>query len=70
LGRGSRGAGRADLSEDRSDLESVGRALGYAPSARTGSVRPPLLEDYRRHTEAIRRVYLEVLGRADPDKGG
>jgi len=60
----------SDLSVDRSDLESVGRALGYAPSARTGSVRPPLLEDYRRHTEAIRRVYLEVLGRADPDKGG
>ena len=52
----------SDLSEERSDLESVGRTLGYAPSSRTGSVRPPLLDDYRRHTEAIRRVYLEVIG--------
>jgi glutamate-ammonia-ligase adenylyltransferase len=52
----------SDLSEERSDLESVGRTLGYAPSHRTGSVRPPLLDDYRRHTEAIRRVYLDVLG--------
>jgi glutamate-ammonia-ligase adenylyltransferase len=52
----------SDLSEDRDDLESVGRSLGYAPSARTGSVRLPLLDDYRRHTEAIRRVYLEVVG--------
>jgi glutamate-ammonia-ligase adenylyltransferase len=52
----------SDLSEERSDLESVGRTLGYAPSSRTGSVRPPLLDDYRRHTEAIRRVYRDVLG--------
>jgi hypothetical protein len=28
-------------------------------------VRPPLLEDYRRHTEAIRQVYLDVLGSGD-----
>jgi glutamate-ammonia-ligase adenylyltransferase len=55
----------SDLSEERSDLESVGRALGYAPSLRTGSVRPPLLDDYRRHTEAIRRVYRDVLGGGD-----
>jgi glutamate-ammonia-ligase adenylyltransferase len=55
----------SDLSEERSDLESVGRTLGYAPSARTGSVRPPLLDDYRRHTEAIRRVYRDVLGGED-----
>jgi len=52
----------SDLSEERSDLESVGRTLGYAPSSRTGSVRLPLLDDYRRHTEAIRRVYREVVG--------
>jgi len=57
----------SDLSEERSDLESVGRTLGYAPSKRTGSVRPPLLEDYRRHTEAIRQVYLDVLGRTSGD---
>jgi glutamate-ammonia-ligase adenylyltransferase len=55
----------SDLSEERSDLESVGRALGYAPSSRTGSVRLRLLDDYRRHTEAIRRVYQDVLGGAD-----
>jgi len=54
----------SDLSEEREDLESVGRTLGYTPSSLTGSVRPPLLDDYRRHTEAIRRVYLEVLGDA------
>jgi glutamate-ammonia-ligase adenylyltransferase len=54
----------SDLSEERNDLESVGRTLGYTPSSRTGSVRPPLLDDYRRHTEAIRRVYLDVLGLA------
>ena len=52
----------SDLREDRADLDSVARALGYAPSARSGGARRPLLEDYRRHTEAIRRVYLEVLG--------
>jgi hypothetical protein len=28
-------------------------------------VRPPLLDDYRRHTEAIRRVYRDVLGGED-----
>ena len=55
----------SDLSEERSDLESVGRALGYAPSPRTGSVRLRLLDDYRRHTEAIRRVYQDVLGSGD-----
>jgi glutamate-ammonia-ligase adenylyltransferase len=59
----------SDLSEERSDLESVGRTLGYAPSSRTGSVRPPLLDDYRRHTDAIRRVYLEVIGAAAGDAG-
>lgn len=55
----------SDLSEERTDLESVGRTLGYAPSSRAGSVRPQLLDDYRRHTEGIRRVYQDVLGRAD-----
>jgi glutamate-ammonia-ligase adenylyltransferase len=52
----------SDLREDRADLDSVARALGYAPSALTGGTRRPLLDDYRRHTEAIRAVYLEVLG--------
>jgi glutamate-ammonia-ligase adenylyltransferase len=52
----------SDLREDRADLDSVARALGYAPSRRSGDARRFLLEDYRRHTEAIRRVYLGVLG--------
>jgi glutamate-ammonia-ligase adenylyltransferase len=52
----------SDLREDRADLDSVARALGYPPSPLTGGTRRPLLEDYRRHTEAIRGVYLEVLG--------
>jgi glutamate-ammonia-ligase adenylyltransferase len=51
----------ADLGADRADLDSVARSLGYAPSARTGTSRVPLLEDYARHTEAIRRVYDEVV---------
>jgi len=42
--------------------ETVARALGYEPSSRSGDARRPLLDDYRRHTEAIRGVYLEVLG--------
>jgi glutamate-ammonia-ligase adenylyltransferase len=53
-----------DLSEERSDLDSVARALGYPPSQRTGTSRVPMLEDYRRHTEAIRRVYREVFPEA------
>jgi len=51
----------ADLGADRADLDSVARSLGYAPSARTGTSRVPLLDDYARHTEAIRRVYDEVV---------
>ncbi len=51
----------SNLDEDRGDLEAVTRALGYSDSGRSGSSRRQLLEDYRRHTEAIRAVYLEVL---------
>jgi len=56
----------SDLREDRADLDSVARSLGYAPPARSGGARRFLLKDYRRHTEAIRGVYLEVLGVAPP----
>jgi glutamate-ammonia-ligase adenylyltransferase len=52
----------SDLDEERTDLEAVARALGHAPSQRTGSARQGLLRDYRRHTEAVRRVYEEILG--------
>ncbi len=54
----------SDLGSDRADLDSVARSLGYAPSKRTGTSRVPLLEDYARHTDAIRRVYDEVVRRA------
>ncbi len=51
----------SDLGADRADLDSVARSLGYAPSQRTGTSRVPLLDDYARHTEAIRRVYDAVV---------
>ncbi len=50
-----------DLVLDRADLDSVARAMGYAASARSGTARLPLLEAYRRHTEAIRQVYDRML---------
>lgn len=52
----------SDLDEERTDLEAVARALGHTPSQRTGSARLGLLRDYRRHTEAVRRVYEKILG--------
>jgi glutamate-ammonia-ligase adenylyltransferase len=52
----------SDLQAERTDLDSVARALGYTASPRTGrSARLPLLEDYARHTDAIRAVYRAVL---------
>jgi glutamate-ammonia-ligase adenylyltransferase len=51
----------SDLGADRADLDSVARSLGYAPSQRTGTSRVPLLDDYARHTDAIRRVYDETV---------
>ncbi len=52
----------SDLRADRTDLDSVARALGYGVSQRTGASRLPLLEDYDRHTQAIRAVYDGVFG--------
>jgi glutamate-ammonia-ligase adenylyltransferase len=52
----------SELQEERGELESVARALGYAASPHTDSARRQLFADYRRHTEAIRGIYLEVLG--------
>ncbi len=52
----------SNLDEDRGDIDSVTRALGYSESQWTGSSRRQLVEDYRRHTDAIRAVYLETLG--------
>lgn len=55
----------SDLRADRTDLDAVARALGYTPSSLSGDARRPLLDDYKRSTEAIRRVYLDVLGVAE-----
>lgn len=55
----------SDLDEERGDLESLARRLGYTSPQRAGGAHRALLDDYRRHTEAIRRVYLGVLGVAE-----
>ncbi len=52
----------SELREDRADLDSVARALGYAPAQHSGDARVRLLDDYRRHTEAIRGVYGQIIG--------
>jgi glutamate-ammonia-ligase adenylyltransferase len=51
----------SDLDEERGDLESLAASLGYTSRQRAGGARRALLEDYRRHTAAIRRVYLKVM---------
>ena len=54
----------ADLDTEHGDLDALARRLGYAEGARESSPRNALLRDYARHTEAIRRAYLDVLGAA------
>ncbi|HUI24939.1 MAG TPA: hypothetical protein VL403_02550 [Candidatus Kryptonia bacterium] len=51
----------SDLDEERGDLDALARRLGYS-AERAGGARRALLDDYRHHTEAIRAVYLKVLG--------
>jgi len=52
----------SDLDEERGDLDGLARRLGYAAGSRESSARRALQADYARHTDAIRRAYLEVLG--------
>jgi glutamine synthetase adenylyltransferase len=52
----------SDLDAGRGDLDALARRLGYAPGTREASARGALLRDYARHTEAVRRAYLDVLG--------
>ena len=52
----------SDVDAGSSELDAVARRLGYAAGAREASARAALLRDYTRHTEAIRRAYLTVLG--------
>jgi glutamate-ammonia-ligase adenylyltransferase len=51
----------SDLDEERGDLDALAHQLGYPPSQRDGGARRALLDDYRRHTSAIRSTYLKVL---------
>lgn len=52
----------SDLDEERGDLEGIATHLGYPSPQRAGGARRALLEDYRRHTLAIRAVFDRVLG--------
>jgi glutamate-ammonia-ligase adenylyltransferase len=52
----------SDLDEERGDLEALALGLGYSSPQRAGGARRALLDDYRRHTAAIRATYVKVLG--------
>ncbi|MBX3024869.1 hypothetical protein KF840_08155 [bacterium] len=54
----------SDLDEERGDLDGIALHLGYTSPQRAGGARRALLEDYRRHTAAIREVYERVLATA------
>jgi glutamate-ammonia-ligase adenylyltransferase len=58
----------SDLDDERGDLESLARCLGYVSTGREGGARRALLADYQRHTDAIRGVYRTILGQ--PRAGG
>ncbi|MDX2170037.1 MAG: hypothetical protein SF182_23405 [Deltaproteobacteria bacterium] len=51
----------SDLDEERGDLDALAHRLGYSSPQRAGGARRALLEDYRRHTAAIRAVYERIL---------
>ena len=51
----------SDLDEERGDLESLARRLGYASTGREGGSRRALLSDYERHTEKIRAIYDRIF---------
>lgn len=51
----------SDLDTERGDLEAIGLRMGHPPSRRDGGPRRALLAQYRRHTEAIRQVYLATF---------
>jgi glutamate-ammonia-ligase adenylyltransferase len=52
----------SDLDEERGDLEALALGLGYESPQRTGGARRALLDEYRRHTAAIRDAYVKILG--------
>lgn len=51
----------SDLDEERGDLDDVARQLGYDVGQRKTAARRALLDDYRRHTAAVRAVYESTL---------
>jgi glutamate-ammonia-ligase adenylyltransferase len=51
----------SDLDAERGDLDGLARRLGYKAGAREASARRALLDDYARHTTAIRRAYDAIL---------
>ena len=51
----------SDLDSERGDLEGLAHRLGYVSESREGGARRALLNDYKRHTEAIRGVYDRVM---------
>ena len=51
----------SDLDEERGDLDGIATRLGYTSPQRAGGSRRALLEDYRRHSGAIRAVFDRVL---------
>ena len=48
----------SDLDTERGDLEGLALRMGYESPQREGGARRALLAEYRRHTEAIRAIYL------------
>ena len=52
----------SELDAERGDLDGLALRLGYPGGGRESGPRRALLRDYARHTEAIRRAYLEILG--------
>jgi glutamate-ammonia-ligase adenylyltransferase len=48
------------LPEDRDELARLGRRLGYSPN-RSPDPAGDLLRDHRRHIEAVRRIYDQLL---------
>lgn len=53
----------SDLDEERGDLESLARRLGYSSPGRAGGARRALLADYERHTDRIRAEYTRLFER-------
>jgi glutamine synthetase adenylyltransferase len=56
----------SDLDAERGDLDGIAQHLGYTASGRESGARRSLIDDYQRHTDAIRRTYERVLRTPGP----